>query len=214
MPGRCRLAGLLLAITALPALAQDVALSGTSSGKALLTIDGAAPRFMSPGQAQQGVTLLSVQGDAAVVEIKGQRQTLRVGEAPVSVGRAAPSGGGQRVVLTADGQGHFVPLGQINGRSVQFLVDTGATSVAMGQDEAKRIGLNFEQGQRVRMGTANGSTVGYRVQLASVKVGDVIVYNVEGMVTPQPMPFVLLGNSFLTRFQMQRTNDQLTLDKR
>jgi aspartyl protease family protein len=47
-----------------------------------------------------------------------------------------------------------------------------------------------------------------------VRIGEALVYNVSAIVLPQSMAFVLLGNSFLTRFQMQRTNDQLTLDKR
>lgn len=201
---------------ALPAAAQQVALSGVAGGKALVTIDAAAPRFLSPGQAHQGVKLLSVQGESAVIEVNGQRQTVRVGEAPVSVGNAQPSGGGngKRVVLTADSQGHFMPPGQINGRSVQFMVDTGASTVAISAADAKRINLNYENGTKVNVSTANGNVVGYQVQLDSVRVGDAQVYGVTAIVVPQSMPFVLLGNSFLTRFQMQRTNDQLTLDKR
>lgn len=203
-------------LLALPAVAQQVALSGVAGGKALVIIDAAAPRFLSPGQAHQGVKLLSVQGEAAVIEVNGQRQTVRVGEAPVSVGNTKASGGGngKRVVLTADSQGHFMPPGQINGRSVQFMVDTGASTVAISAADAKRINLNYENGTKVNVSTANGNVVGYQVQLDSVRVGDAQVYGVTAIVIPQSMPFVLLGNSFLTRFQMQRTNDQLTLDKR
>ena len=62
--------------------------------------------------------------------------------------------------------------------------------------------------------TANGNAIGYQIQLDSVRVGDVQVYGVDAIVMPQSMPYVLLGNSFLTRFQMQRTNDQLVLEKR
>jgi aspartyl protease family protein len=64
------------------------------------------------------------------------------------------------------------------------------------------------------MNTANGSANGYLIKLDSVRLGDVVVYDVAAIVSPQPMPYVLLGNTFLTRFQMQRTNDQLTLEKR
>jgi aspartyl protease family protein len=206
---------LTLALAAGSAFAQSVALSGVAGSKALVIIDGAAPKFLNPGQTHQGVKLLSTQGESAVIEVSGQRQTLRVGEAPVSVGRGAPSGGGgQRIVLTADARGHFMPQGQINGRAVQFMVDTGATVVGIGETDAKRINLNYQQGQRVQMNTANGTAIGYRIQLDSVRVGDVLVRNVDAVVTPQSMPYILLGNSFLTRFQMQRSNDQLTLDRR
>ena len=192
----------------------QVALSGVAGGKALVIIDGAPPKFLSIGQAVGVVKLLSVDGDSATVEMDGKRQTLQVGGAPVSVGKGRAGGGGQRIVLTADPSGHFLPQGQINGKSVQFLLDTGATTVAMGAADAKRINLKYEHGQKVRMNTANGTSTGYLIRLDSVKVGDVVAYDVEAVVSPQPMPFVLLGNSFLNRFQMQKTNDQLTLEKR
>lgn len=196
------------------AQAQQVALSGLSGNRALLVIDGAAPRFLSPGQSQGPVRLISAGGETAVIEVQGQRQTLRVGDAPVSLGAAPQTQDSASVVLTADGRGHFLPAGQINGRSVQFLVDTGATQVVMAEAEAKRIGLNYENGQRLRVSTANGAVAGYGVQLDSVRVGEAVVYGVPAVVLPQPMPYVLLGNSFLSRFQMKRQNDQLTLERR
>jgi len=214
MPKHLLLAA-VLGLLPLVGFAQSVALTGVSGSKALVVIDGAAPRFLSAGQSHQGVKLLSLQGESATVEVNGQRQTLRVGDAPVSVGRAAPAGGGgQRIVLTADARGHFLPPGQINGREVQFMVDTGATSVALGESDARRINLKYESGQRVRVNTANGQAVAHVVRLDSVRIGDVTVYGVEALVTPQSMSYVLLGNSFLNRFQMQRQNDQLTLEKR
>jgi aspartyl protease family protein len=204
-----------LALNLAGANAQSVALSGVAGDKALVTIDGFAPRFLSPGQSHQGVMLLGTQGESATVEVNGQKQTLQVGEAPVSVGRgAAPTAGATRIVLTADARGHFLPSGQINGRAVQFMVDTGASQVVMSESDARRINLPFEQGQPVRVSTANGTAMGYRVVLSSVRLGDAQVYGVAAIVLPQSMPYILLGNSFLTRFQMQRTNDQLTLEKR
>ena len=208
------LVGLAMSLGVHAQAGPQVALSGVAGGKALVIIDGAAPKFLSVGQTVQGVKLLSVEGDAASVEVDGKRQTLQVGGAPVSVGKGRSGGGGQRIVLTADPSGHFVPQGQINGKAVQFLLDTGATTVAMGAADARRINLKYEHGQKVRMNTANGTSTGYLIRLDSVRVGDVVAYDVEAVVSPQPMPFVLLGNSFLNRFQMQKTNDQLTLEKR
>ena len=214
MPTHLLLAA-VLGLVPLVGFAQSVALTGVSGSRALVVIDGGAPRFLSAGQSHQGVKLLGLQGEVATVEVGGQRQTLRVGDAPVSVGRAGPAdGGGQRIVLTADGQGHFMPPGQINGKAVQFMVDTGATNVILSESDARRINLPFEQGQRVRVSTANGMVVGHLLQLDRVRVGDVQAYGVAAVVLPQPMPYVLLGNSFLNRFQMQRQNDQLVLEKR
>ncbi|TNF63544.1 MAG: TIGR02281 family clan AA aspartic protease [Burkholderiales bacterium] len=215
MPRSLALACALLLSCVGTAGAQSVALTGVAGGKALVVIDGSAPRFLSPGQAHQGVKLLAVQGQTATVEVGGRRQELRVGQAPVSVGgRAADGTGGQRIVLTADGQGHFTPMGQINGRTVRFMVDTGATLVILSEADARRISLRYEEGQRVPVATANGQVLGHQIRLGSVRVGDVQVFDVPGIVLPQAMPYVLLGNSFLTRFEMQRANDRMTLERR
>lgn len=206
--------GLILTLAASASLAQSVVLSGVARGKALVVVDGAPPRFLSVGQSLGGVALLSVEGDSATVEIDGKRQTLKVGAAPVSVGKGLSGGGGKRVVLTADSSGHFLPQGHINGKAVQFLLDTGATTVTLGAADAKRINLKYDHGQKVQLNTANGNTTGYLIRLDSVRLSDVVAYDVEAVISSEPMPFVLLGNSFLNRFQMQKTNDQMTLEKR
>ena len=201
-------------LAAVTAQAQSVALAGMLGSKALLVVNGTAPKTVAPGETHEGVKVISTSGDQAVVEQNGKRNTLRVGEAPVNMGTSKGSGKGNRIVLVAGSGGHFMTAGQINGKAVQFMVDTGATSVAMGAQDAERTGINFRAGQPVMMSTANGNVQGYRIKLDSVRVGDVEVFGVDAVVTPQPMPYMLLGNSFLTRFQMLRENDQMTLTKR
>ncbi|MES2945790.1 MAG: TIGR02281 family clan AA aspartic protease [Pseudomonadota bacterium] len=207
---------LLLALTQTAAHAETVALAGMLGSKALLIVDGSAPKSVAAGETHQGVKVISTSGDQAVIEQAGKRVTLRVGDAPVSTGGSGGMAGGKgnRIVLTASSGGHFMTAGQINGKAVQFMVDTGATSVAMSAQDAERTGINFKAGQPVNMSTANGVAQGYRVKLNSVRVGDVEIYDVDAVVIPQAMPFMLLGNSFLTRFQMLRENDQMTLVKR
>jgi aspartyl protease family protein len=198
---------------ALPAFAQSVSMSGSLGDKALLVIDG-SPRTVTTGATVQGVKLVSVSGSDAVVEVKGKRVTLSMGGAQVNLGGTSSEGGGAQIVLTAGSGGHFFTLGSINGKSVQFVVDTGATFVSMGASDAQQLGIDFTKGQRGIVNTANGPAVAYRVKLASVRVGDVQIYDVDGLVSQQPMEAVLLGNSFLTRFQMKRENDTMTLTKR
>ncbi|MBP6223575.1 MAG: retroviral-like aspartic protease family protein [Rhizobacter sp.] len=181
--------------------------------KALLVIDG-TPRTLATGTSQSGVRLVSVNPGAAVIEVGGKRQTLTLGGSPVSLGGANSEGGGEQIVLTAGLGGHFITGGSINGKPVEFMVDTGATTVAMSAAEADRIGLKYKDGPRMTGNTANGQVTGYRASLNSVRIGDVQVYNVEAAILPLPMPHILLGNSFLTRFQMRRENDRMTLDKR
>ena len=210
---RLREALLLLGLAAGGAWAQDVALTGVSNGRALLVIDGSAPRFFAAGDQRAGVKVISVGTDSAVVDAGGQRHELRLGQAPFNF-EPGPSRDNSRIVLQADGAGHFVTPGQINGKVVQFIVDTGATVVILSQADASRIGLRAESGRPVQITTANGTVLGRQVLLSSVRVGSAQVYDVPGVVMPQTMPFVLLGNSFLSRFQMQRTNDQMVLEKR
>jgi aspartyl protease family protein len=195
------------------AWAQSVALQGMLGSRALLLIDGGAPRSLAVGDSAQGVKLVSVGADSAVVEIAGKRVALRLGESPASLGERGQASSG-RISLPADRGGHFMGSGSINGRPVQFLVDTGASTVALSVADAERIGLAYRDGQPVRVGTANGLAQGWRVKLASVRIGDVEVYEVDAVVTPQGMPFVLLGNSYLNRFQMRRDNDQMVLERR
>ncbi|MDI3381535.1 TIGR02281 family clan AA aspartic protease [Xenophilus aerolatus] len=193
--------------------AQSVTLTGSIGSRAILMIDGGAPRTVAPGETVQGVKLITMQGDQAVVESGGKRLTLRM-DSPVSIGGAARSAGGTRIVLPADSRGHFMTQGTINGRTVNFMLDTGATAVALSLADAQRIGLDYAKGQPVQVNTANGVAAGWRVKLSSVRVGDVEVYDVDAIVSQQPMPFVLLGNSFIGRFSMRRDADQMVLEKR
>lgn len=199
---------------ATPAAARSVAMTGSMGGKALLVIDGGAPKALAAGEVHQGVKVVSVRADQVVVDVAGKRQTIDLGGAPVSVGGGGASAGGTQIVMPVSSGGHFLASGSINGRATQFMVDTGATSVSMGADEARRMGIAYEQGERGYGTTANGTVPMWRVMLKSVRIQDVEVYNVEAVVVPASMSHVLLGNSFLTRFQMKRENDTLTLTRR
>jgi aspartyl protease family protein len=208
----CAFGWLLAAITV---HAQSVTLSGMVGNKALLIVDGNAPKIVASGETYNGVKVISTQGDSAIVMVGGKRLNIRVGDAPASVGEQAGSrSNGSKIVLTAGEGGHFLTQGSINGKSVQFMVDTGASAVSMGAADAKRMGIDYTNGKPVRMSTANGQALGYLLTLNTVRIGDVEVQNVEAVVAQQPMPFVLLGNSFLTRFSMRRDNDQMVLERR
>jgi aspartyl protease family protein len=207
------LALVLSLLAAAGAQAQKVTFNGAMGDKALLVIDGQA-RMVPLGATVQGVKLLGLSADEARIDANGQTTVLRIG-APVNMGGGSMGGeSGNQIVLSAGLGGHFFTSGAINGRTVQFLVDTGATSVSIGQSEADRIGLDYRNGSRVMMNTANGSVPGYVISLNTVRVGEVTVHNVQAVIVPAPMDHVLLGNSFLTRFQMKRDNDTLRLEKK
>ena len=215
MPGALpRRIAALLALAACAAGAQTVTLQGMLGSKALVIVDGSPPRSLAAGESFKGVRILSILGDQAVVEVEGKRQTLRVGDAPASVGGGGAGANGTRISIAASSGGHFMTQGAINGRAVQFMVDTGATSVAIGLRDAERLGIDYRKGVPGMAGTANGNVQMWRVKLSSVRVGDVEVYDVDGAVLGASMQYILLGNSFLTRFQMKRENDMLVLERR
>lgn len=202
----------LAALWCIAASAQTVTLSGSMGDKALLIING-SPRTVATGATYQGVKVVSVASHEVIVELGGKRVPLQLG-APINLGGIASEGTGSQIVLTAGPGGHFVTGGSINGKAVQFVVDTGATLVAMSEADADRIGLDYKKGPRGLVNTANGQVIVHRASLNVVRIGDVQVYNVEAVVVPAPMENILLGNSFLTRFQMRRENDRMTLDRR
>ena len=204
---------------------QSVALSGVMGSKALLVVDGGAPKALAVGETYQGIKVLSVSGEQAVLEVKSTgsaagnsaaglaRLTVRVGDAPVSQGARPGGSNGSKIILPVGQGGHFFAQGLINNRPIQFMVDTGATTVALGISDAERMGIDYKKGQMVRMSTANGVAQGWKVKVNVLKIGDIEVYDVDTVVGPN-MPYALLGNSFLSRFNMNKTFDQMVLEKR
>jgi aspartyl protease family protein len=204
---------LLLATLAGTAQAQVVTLNGQFGERgALLVIDG-TPRSVKVGDRVQGVKLLSVGPMEAEIEVGGQRRKITFGT-PVDVGGSARQATGNEIILPVGSGGHFYAAGHINGRPVRFVVDTGATSVAIPQSDADRLGIDWKNAPTAMGHTANGTITMRAVSLASVRIGDVEVPNVDAVIVPQGMPFVLLGNSFLRRFQIRQENDILRLQRR
>ena len=209
----CLLASLLAVCGA--AAAQGVTLAGSiGDNRALLVIDG-QPHTVGVGQTVNGVTLLQMANGQAQVQRAGVTALLRIGGAPARLsGTSSGAPPAREIVMSLGLGGHFTPTGSINGRPVQFMVDTGATLVALSQSEAERIGLDFRNGKPGMSQTANGAIPVHLVTLSALRVGEVEVNNVQAVVLPAPMPYVLLGNSFLSRFQMRRDNDVMRLEQR
>ncbi len=202
------LAGLL---ASLPVGATEVALIGTFEAKAaILSINAGAPKTVKVGQSFGGVTVLAVEKDRATVEVDGKRRILQRGQTYSS----AASSAAQSVTLSAGAGGHFIAEGQINGGSIRFLVDTGATAVAIPAGDATRLRIDYRKGRRGVTQTAGGPTPMYLVTLDTVRIGDVELQNVEAMVIEQGLPVALLGNTFLNRMEMRREGQTMTLTRR
>ena len=207
------LLGLVILCTANSAHATQVNVVGLFNGKAMVSINGGKHRVMAAGEiSPEGVKLISADSAGAVLEIDGKRKTLGMGKS-ASI-PSADGSGNQSALLTADLRGHFVTTGSINGTSARMVVDTGASMVSMGKDEAKRLGISYLNGERGSVSTANGVVPAYRVTLDTVKVGNIMLNQVDGLVQEGSMPYVLLGMSFLKRLEIKQDGTNMTLLKK
>ena len=202
----------LLACSA-PAAAAEVALIGLIGDKAaVLALDGGEPKTVKVGQSWKGVTVVSVEKGRATIEFEGRTRVLQIGQ---HYRNATASTSRESVTLAADARGHFFTDAMINGMPMRFLVDTGASVVALSAGDASRLGIDWRKGQRVTLQTASGPTAGYLVQFDSLKVGAIEFANVEGVVLEQgPGSVGLLGMSFLNRVEMKRDGQVMTLIRR
>jgi len=192
--------------------AADVTLVGVFGDKAaVLAIDGGAPRTVRVGQKAGDITVISVEQDRATVEADGKRRVLVRGQ---TYSTAASGADRQSVTMSAGAGGHFMVDGQINGGAIRFLVDTGATTVAISAIDANRLAINYQKGRRGITQTAAGATPMYLVRLDSVRVGGIELHNVEAIVIEHGLNVALLGNTFLNRVEMQRDGQTMKLTRR
>lgn len=198
-------------LAGIPALAASVSVIGLFKDKAIVSIDGGKPRTLSVGQVVQGVKLISADSGSASFDVDGKPRTLSMGQ---SFAGGPATGERQSISLTADARGHFSAAGSLNGYPVSFLVDTGATSIAINAAEAKRIGLDYRAGQAVGVSTAGGVVPAWRVKFNTVKVGGITLNQVDGMVVETGLNVPLLGMSFLNRMEMRRDGQTMTLTQR
>lgn len=209
-----RIIALLIALYGAAAAAADVALIGVLGEKAaVFAVDGGEPKAVKVGQKWNGINLLSIERGEATVEIDGKRRVLKIGQHHRS-GVAAASSTPQSVTLAADARGHFVTEGSINGNPVRFLVDTGATTVALPAAEAQRLGIDYRKGERGYTNTAGGVVPIYRVRLDSVKLGAIELTGIDGVVIEQGLDIALLGMTFLNRVDMKRDGQTMVLIRR
>lgn len=211
-----RLAALLLAALLSGAATAElrVAARALFKDRAVLTIDGAQRTLRAGETSPEGVTLVSASAESAVVELDGQRLELALDG---RISGAFPEGPARKVVRLVEGDGgHYFVDGQINGNPVSFLVDTGATSVAMNKHTARRLGIAYKvDGHRGSVRTASGIAPAYGVVLDEVKVHSLTLRRVRGTVIDGDYPEVaLLGQSVLNRLDIHREGSVLELRER
>jgi aspartyl protease family protein len=194
------------------AAAAEVALVGVIGNKAaVLAVDGGEPKTVKLGQTWNGITVLSVEKDRATIEFDGRKRVLQQGQHYRS---AAPSAERAHATLAAGPGGHFFAEGAANGIPVRFLVDTGATAIALPAAEASRLGIDYRKGEPSFLSTANGLVAAYRVTLDTVRVGAIELHSVGAVVIERGLDTPLLGMTFLNRVEMRREGSTMTLIRR
>lgn len=191
----------------------QVNIVGLFNDKAVVIINGGKPKTLSIGQTSDGVKLLSANSTIATLLIEGKTKQLGMGQA-ASVGGSATTANAS-VTLYANAEGHFISDCQINGATLKFLLDTGATSVALNSGDAKFANIDYKSGTPVQVSTANGVVNAYHVTIANLKIGSITLSQVEANVVEGGSPsIVLLGMSALNRLDMKRQDIALTLTKK
>ena len=191
----------------------QVNIVGLFNDKAVVIINGGKPKTLSIGQTSDGVKLIAANSTIATLLIEGKTKQLGMGQA-ASVGGSATTANAS-VTLYANAEGHFISDCQINGATLKFLLDTGATSVALNSGDAKFANIDYKSGTPVQVSTANGVVNAYHVTIANLKIGSITLSQVEANVVEGGSPaIVLLGMSALNRLDMKRQDIALTLTKK
>lgn len=182
--------------------------------KAVLVINGKRRILKAGSESPEGVVLIKSSSESAVIKINGEESTLRL-DGKI-VGKYVRGIAAKSLQLYPGAGGHYFVDGQINGRSMKFLVDTGATSVAINKDDAKRIGLLYRvDGVPTMIATASGVVKAYRVNFDEVMIRALSLKRVDGIVVDGSYPReALLGQSFLNRLDMRREGQMLELRER
>ena len=203
----------LLLVAAYAAASPRVQVVGLFPGAAVLNVDGQRKLVRVGQTGPGGVQVISADSTGAVLRVEGVERHYPLSR-ELSGGYAEPE---RKQLSIAKGQGgHYWIAGSINGQPVQFLVDTGATSVAINENQARRLGIDYRvSGRQIVVGTASGTAKAWQVRLNSVKVGAINVMGVEAVVIEGSSPTeALLGMSFLGRVSWREEQGLLRLESK
>ena len=201
---------MLAILASVPGSAADVRVVGLFNDRAVVLVDG-RQYLLNPGETSpEGVTLVSASSDSAVLEVDGRRITAVLDGRVSARKRSATS---REVRIRRNTAGMYSTVGSINGLPVSFLVDTGATQIAMNSAQARRLGIDYRViGDPAAVTTASGQEHAWLVVLDTVKVGELALHNVSGVVIEGSQPAeTLLGMSFLGRLEITNDGQLMTL---
>ena len=190
-----------------PANATTIYVTSIGNSAVQTIINGTVVRNIQIGEVTpEGVTLENIEGGSAIFRVDGRLVRLGIGQSvsPDITIRMSPDGAFRLTVY-------------LNNLPLRAVVDTGASSVAISSDTARRLGIDYLKGPRGVTHTANGSVPAYRVTISRIQIGEIVVPNVVGTVTEGTTISkdvdVLLGNSFLQHVELQRSRDLMVIKR-
>lgn len=190
---------------------ESIEVQGSFGSKAVLMIDGKRHIVAAGKTTPEGVEVVSVNSSGAVLSIDGKQKQYLLGSSNL-IGTTFTERKSKKETIFVNAGGMYMTYGSINGHSVNFLIDTGASAIAMNVAQAKKLGIKYRRGTSSRVSTASGYAKAYRLKLNSVTVGAITEKNVEAFVIDGKHPGpILLGMTFLGRLNVQHGGNSMTL---
>lgn len=196
--------------------AKSVAVIALFNDRAMLSVDGKKAKIVWAGSTFQGVKVISSNTSEAVVEVDGKQRVLKLNGAAVLGTKLGSSSNSTSAstVLYENESGFFESDGQVNGRSIKFLIDTGANIVVFNSQDASRLGLDYLSGEKSFASTASGLAPMYTINVDSISVGGIVLEDIRAGVIEGGFPQrPLLGMTFLSRLDMNRSGQTMVLKK-
>ncbi len=189
---------------------EKLEVQGLLGKKVVLSVDNKRHVLAVGKTSPEGVKVISINKDGAVLGVDGEQKQYNLGSAVSTLFTERKS---KKETIFVNSGGMYLTYGNINGRSVRFLVDTGASAIAMNINQAKSLGIPYDRyGTSARVSTASGFEKAYRIRLKSVSIGNITEKNVEALVIDGKHPGpILLGMTFLGRLSVEHSGNAMTL---
>jgi len=212
------LVGFALLIWVSQAETKSVSVIALFDGRAMIVVDDSKAKIVRAGSSHRGVKLISSNTDEAIVEVDGLRQSLTLdGTAVLSqpLGDKPASSYASSVTIFENAQGFFEHPGQVNGKGLKFLIDTGANLVVLSSNQADRAGIEYRDGDKLFASTASGTAPMFMITLDEVSLGGIVLKNIEtGVIIGDFPQKPLLGMTFLSKVDMTRVGNKMVLKRR
>ena len=193
--------------------ALNVEVMALFKNKAMVNVNNQQHLLMVGGEEKDGVKLIKATSKHAVLEVAGEQKKYLLGS---RVQASYSKTEKKKVYIYQSSNGMYTTVGSINGYTVDFLVDTGASVIALNSSTAKRLGIQYKlEGKETIVATASGKELAYSVVLDQVKVGEIMLRNISAVVIDGEEPKkILLGMSYLGRLNMVNKDQKLSLEEK